>query len=173
MATTVQGIGAELARHIGDPSVSTSSWFTEAELLRFAFGLYASGETTLELTLRQAGVWTWAGTLTGWKSERPPCFRFSNQAAPFTEPDGTKAYTAYEIGPVIHCTSASPPSTASITVVGCWINFYEAAAQMLEVLGPGRAMEIASSNRDLNLTPGQVSDMLMKRAADLRGSYGV
>lgn len=172
MSTVIQGIAKELARHIGEPSSSASSWFTEDEFLRFALNHYIGSEETIPLTLKQSSVWVYDGRPQGWTSQRPPCFRFSNQTTPFTEPDGTKAYVAYEIGPVIRCTNGAL-STASINVTGCWINFYEAAAQMIEELAPGRAMEIASANRDLNLTPGQVSDMLMKRAADLRGSYGV
>lgn len=171
MATEVVSLLAKLSTLIGQPTDS-GAWLTSVDMLGYVFSSAIGSETTLPLTKTASGVWLYSGSLSGTDDPRPMCFRFSDQSVPFTEPDGTKSYQAYEFGPAIHCTDGNPAGS-TISVLGLWINPYRAGALMLEDLAAGRAMEIAQSNRDLNMSPGQVSDFLIKRAANLRGPYGV
>lgn len=168
---TVVSLTSKLSRLIGQPD-GDNQWLTADEIEAYALTQVLESETTLPLQRKAASLWIYDAAPFGGSRSRPLCFRFSNpEASAFTMPDAAKTYIANEFGPYIKCTDAQL-TTASIDVLGCWIDIYEAGALMLEDLAAGRAMEIAAGMRDSNMTPGMVSSELLKRAANLRGSFG-
>lgn len=147
-----------------------TTWLEDYQLYEFAQQHIVSANTTVQLSKRSTGVYTYQ------MGYAPVAMLFNTPAAPFTG-DADVTYYTYANGPTVraYTSGGTVPvnhSSDTISLTGALVDFNEMMYHILTWLASYRAMAISQSYGNGSLSPGEMRKELLEMAASWRGVKG-
>jgi len=148
-----------------------TTWLEDYQLYEFAQNHIVKANTTVQLSKRSTGVYTYQQGYT------PYAMLFNTPAAPFTG-DADVTYYTYARGPSIRAytsggTTPVDHSSDTISISGAMVDFNELMFHLLTWLASNRAMTISQSYGNGSLSAIEMRKELLDMAASWRGIKGV